>query len=268
LCHERREEGGVVTEAKGVPRDSTESAGEAALWNQDRQKFERTRLERVQASARVWLGVLTTLLGLLGSVVLFKGGALVTEVTASGPFQAILIVLVGLVFAVTVLAVIFGGQATWGGLAIATQQAGTEAAVTEAAVTLGPVARTADPRPLRRRAWFTFATSLALWSQPRGSSRRVATDDAKSSKPPWMAYRDWSLSSAERRRVYLHASRAAGVAAAGLIALLAIVAVIAGTISPVPTEVIVVHHGRLSCGPASGSKMFTGVTQVVPVSSC
>jgi hypothetical protein len=268
LCHGRREEGGVVTEANGGPGDSTESSREAERWGQDRQKFERTRLKRVQASARVWLGVLTTLLGLLGSVVLFKGGALVTGVTASGPFQAVLIVLVGLVFAVTVLAVIFGGQATWGGLAIGTQQTGTEAAVTEAAVTLGPVVRTADPRPLRRRAWFAFATSLAVWSQPRESSRRMATDDAKSSKPQWMAYRDWSLSSAERRRVYLHASRVTGVAAAGLIALLAIVAVIAGTISPVPTEVIVVHHGQLSCGPVSGSKMFTGVTQVVPVSSC
>jgi hypothetical protein len=257
-----RGEGGDVTEANGVPWDSTESAGEAKRWNQDRQKFERARLERVQASARVWLGVLTTLLGLLGSVVLFKGGALVTGVTASGPFRAILIVLVGLVFAVTVLAVIFGGQATWGGLAMPTQQSGTEAAVTLAAV-----AKPADRRPLWRRAWFTFATSLARWSQP-GSSRHATGNGAKSTKPPWMAYRDWSLSSADRRRAYLHASRAAGVAAAGLIALLAIVAVIAGTISPVPTEVIVVHHGRLSCGPVSGSKMFTGVTQVMPVSSC
>ncbi len=116
-------------------------------------------------------------------------------------------------------------------------------------------------------SWFSFAMLVALWSQPKESSRRP-TNGANSPKPAWMTYRDWSLASAERRRVYLHASRVAGVIAAGLIALLAIVAVIAGTVSPVPTEVLVVHHGRLSCGPVSEGRMFTGVTQVMTVSSC
>jgi hypothetical protein len=157
-----------MTDADDAPLDRRKTAGEAERWSRDLQKFDRTRLERVQASARVWLGVLTTLLGLLGSVVLFKGGDLVTGVTANGLFQGILIVLVGVVFAVTILAVIFGGQATWGGLAIATQQAGTEAAVLGAAgyeaslPSLGLVTRPADPRPLWRRAWFSFAALLAL----------------------------------------------------------------------------------------------------------
>lgn len=262
-----------MTDADDVQQDSRKTAGEAERWGRDLQKFDRTRLERVQASARVWLGVLTTLLGLLGSVVLFKGGDLVTGVTANGLFQGILIVLVGMVFAVTILAVIFGGQATWGGLAIATQQAGTEAAVLGAAgheaslTSEAPVTRPADPRPWWRRAWFSFAALLALSSQPKESGRGP-TKSANPPKPAWMAYRDWSLASAERRRVYLHASRFAGVIAAGLIALLAIVAVIAGTVSPVPTEVIVVHDGRLSCGPVSASLMFTGVTQVMTVSGC
>jgi hypothetical protein len=261
-----------MTDADDAPLDRRKTAGEAERWSRDLQKFDRTRLERVQASARVWLGVLTTLLGLLGSVVLFKGGDLVTGVTANGLFQGILIVLVGVVFAVTILAVIFGGQATWGGLAIATQQAGTEAAVLGAAryeaslPSLGLVTRPADPRPLWRRAWFSFAALLALSSQPK--SGRRPTQSADSPEPAWQAYKDWSLASAERRRVYLHASRFAGVTAAGLIALLAIVAVIAGTVSPVPTEVIVVHNGRLTCGPVSASRMFTGVTQVMTVSGC
>ena len=47
---------------------------------------------------------LTTLLGLLGSVVLFKGGSLVTGVTANGGFQVVLIVLVSLPQSVTQLA--------------------------------------------------------------------------------------------------------------------------------------------------------------------
>jgi hypothetical protein len=86
-------------------------------WFRAYQNWRRGRLERVQASARVWLGVLTTLLGLLGSVVLFKGGDLITGVTRNGWFQAVLIIVVGLVFASAVLALIAGGSATWGGLA-------------------------------------------------------------------------------------------------------------------------------------------------------
>jgi hypothetical protein len=85
-------------------------------WRRAYEKARRTRLERVQASARVWLGVLTTLFGLLGSVVLFKGGDLVTGVTASGWFQGVLILLVGLVLVSAILAMIAGGAATWGGL--------------------------------------------------------------------------------------------------------------------------------------------------------
>jgi protein-S-isoprenylcysteine O-methyltransferase Ste14 len=85
-------------------------------WYRAYEKARRTRLQRVQASARVWLGVLTTLLGLLGSVVLFKGGDLVTGVPANGWFQSLLILLVALVFTSAILAMIAGGAATWGGL--------------------------------------------------------------------------------------------------------------------------------------------------------
>ena len=73
-----------MADAGGIAEDRTQAAADAGRWERDRQKFEHSRLERVQASARVWLGVLTTLLGLLGSVVLLKGGDLVTDVTASG----------------------------------------------------------------------------------------------------------------------------------------------------------------------------------------
>jgi hypothetical protein len=235
-----------VADADDIPGASTQAAGQAEGWETDRQKFEHTQLERVQASARVWLGVLTTLLGLLGSVVLFKGGDLVTGVTASGLFQVILLVLVSTVFVVTVLAVIFGGQATWGGLAYAA----------------APAARPAAPRPRWLRAWFSFARAIGLWSQPKTFSRGAAAE------PRWKIYRDWSQASAERRRVYLHASRFAGVIAAGLIALLAIMAIIAGTVSPAATDVVVVHHGRVSCGPVNQSGTLTGVTQVMTVSNC
>jgi hypothetical protein len=257
-----------VTEAEG-PGNAPVSparklAGRGRRWSQDLDRFQRTRLERVQASARVWLGVLTTLLGLLGSVVLLKGGDLVTGVTDSGLFQGVLVVVVGLVFAVTVLAVIFGGQATWGGLAD---------------IPGPPDDDKAGPPPARRissghrqwwlRAWFRFAAALALNPDRARSGHRES--DETSARPPvpaWQVYRDRSLASADRRRIYLHASRAAGVIAAGLIALLAILAVIAGTVSPAPAQVIVIHHGRVGCGPVSRSMTYTGVTQVIPVTHC
>lgn len=81
-------------------------------------------------------------------------------------------------------------------------------------------------------------------------------------------YKEGSLNSADRRRALLHASRNLGVVAASLIAVLAIVATIAGTVSPAPSEVIVVYHGRFSCVPVADNAKYTGVTQVVPVNSC
>lgn len=241
-----------MADADGTEADGRQTAASAEQWNKAVQKFELAKLERVQSSARVWLGVLTTLLGLLGSVVLIKGGDLVTEVTANGAFQTILIFLVAVVLAVTVLAVIFGGQATWGGLGFATSP---------------PVPTAPDSRPRWRRAWFRVAVAIDSWS----GSKKSATGrpgDAPRADGDGAAFRDWSLASAERHTIYLHASRSAGVLAAALIALLAIVAIMAGTVSPAPSYVIVVHHGRVSCSAVTQSGTFTGVTQVVTVGNC
>jgi hypothetical protein len=191
------------------------------------------------------------LLGLLGSVVLLKGGDLVTEVTTSGLFQALLIVLVGLVFGVTVLAVIFGGQATWGGTLDPTQPADYRALIKRARWWVQP--------------WLRLTKLLAAGAEPR----RRGGGENESGLPPWKTYEEWSRRGADRCRLYLHASRAAGVTAAGLIGLLAILAVIAGTVSPAaPADVVVVHHGLITCGPVGESLRLTGVTQVVTVSKC
>lgn len=161
----------------------------------------------------------------------------------------ILIVLVGLVFAVTVIAVIYGGQATWGGLG-----------------NLPPPVGPKDDQPGWMRAWSGSANWLAMRPDRRDAEREQAEREA--GKKRWEIYKERSTTSADRRRVYLHASRTAGVIAAALIAVLAIMAVIAGTVSPALTEVIVVHHGQTNCVPASNNLKYTGVTQVVPVSSC
>ena len=203
--------------------------------------------------------MLTTLLGLLGSVVLLKGGELVTGVTDSGPLQVILIVLVGLVFAVTVIAVIYGGQATWGGLGNIPPPVGPKDDRPKDD-------QPEDDRPGWMRAWSGIANWLAMRPDRRDAEREQAEREA--GKKRWEIYKERSTTSADRRRVYLHASRTAGVIAAALIAVLAIRAVIAGTVSPALTEVIVVHHGQTNCVPASNNLKYTGVTQVVPVSSC
>jgi hypothetical protein len=91
---------------------------------------------------------------------------------------------------------------------------------------------------------------------------------AETLEASWQKYRDDTVDNADRNRLYLHASRVLGVFAAAFIAVLAIVAVVAGTVAPAPTDVIVVHHGRLICGPVGDTTKYADVTHVVPVTSC
>jgi len=248
--------------ARGDEESGSETMSEMRLWSRDLQKSQLTRLKRTQASARVWLGVLTSLLGLLGSVVLFKGGDLVTGVTSSGVLQAVLIVLVGLVLSMTVLAIIYGGQATWGGLGDAAHIDARDPGGDGIAGTR-PAGRqhAGDQKPWWLESWFDLASWLTF-------QRGRGDEPAEPANPDWRQHRDRIVATADRRRVYLHASRTTGVIAAGLIAVLAITAVIAGTVAPVPTDVMVVHDGHVTCGPTSQSHEFSGVTEVIAVSSC
>jgi hypothetical protein len=264
-----------VTDTHDVPpqvRQNIQLATADDRWNRAYEKARRTRLQRVQASARVWLGVLTTLFGLLGSVVLFKGGDLVTGVTANGWFQAALILLVGLVFVSAILAMIAGGAATWGGLDDLAPSADVVKGMAVQSTVLSAKGQTDDKRPGRQQ-FFGFFLLFALESKAdrkrlRAIPRPPGRAAAERGEAAWQIYKEGSLNSADRRRALLHASRNLGVVAASLIAVLAIVATIAGTVSPAPSEVIVVYHGRFSCVPAADSAKYTGVTQVVPVNSC
>jgi hypothetical protein len=238
---------GKPGDPEGIGHDVESASPADQEWNRDYETWRRTRLDRVQASARVWLGLLTTLLGLLGSVVLFKGGDLVTGVTASGTFQVFMIVLIVLIFAGVVLAMIAGGAATWGGLRHPAPlgDVGTDA-IAQLATTW-------------RRFFFSVFVFLAL---PPGDR------SPDSGRSPWERYKEDYENTAERSLTYLRASRKLGVGAAALIAVLASVAVIAGTVSPAPTEVIVVHHGRITCGPVSDDAKYSGITQAIPVGNC
>jgi hypothetical protein len=255
-------------------------------WRRDYEKWRRARLRRVQASARVWLGVLTTLLGLLGSVVLFKGGSLVTGITANLYWQVILIVLVSLVFATAVLAVIAGGVATWGGLkdilplapmppakesndqvaqpaASPTEEAGVPKASRSLRVLLKRVLRACRRLFIRLVLWFGSGNV-----DDRKQALKVFEDEEEEGADPWQKYMGDIVDNADRNRIYLHASRVLGVAAAVFIAVLAIVAIVAGTVAPAPSDVVVVYHGQFRCVPVGDYAKYTGVTQVISVSSC
>jgi hypothetical protein len=273
-------EAGKVTEANGAVEAGQLADSDDLGWIQDYQSWQRGRLKRVQDSAGVWLGVLTTLLGLLGSVVLFKGGDLVTGVTDNGWFQFFLILLVGLVFVSAVLALIAGGSATWGGLADIAPPDGTTGAAADKAQEQadGPHlsspdtgSNTAVDRSRLRRRWFAFW--LMFSGEPPAERERLLNMPSRrrlrvAGGPFWQQYRTVSRNSADRQRAYLHASRGLGVASAILISVLAVVAVIAGTVSPAPAEVIVIHNGQPSCVTTAASSTFAHVTQIIPVNGC
>ena len=239
------------------------------LWDRDYGKWRRARLRRVQDSARVWLGVLTTLLGLLGSVVLFKGGSLVTGVTSNGLWQTFLILLIGTVFATAVLAVVTGGVATWGGLkdippgpSSQPPSQGDKRGKWGRLLFRGVLTVAMIPGHDRKKALEVFGGEFV------GSVQDLEGSSRKDGEVSWQKYRDDIVDNADRNRIYLHASRVLGVFAAAFIALLAIVPVVAGTVAPPPSDVIVVHHGQVTCGPVGGSTKYTDVTNVVPVTSC
>jgi hypothetical protein len=133
-------------------------------------------------------------------------------------------------------------------------------------------ARTAVRRPgalaaSRATLSFTYLQAVVVPTpNPAASSAKVSPfEDLEVS---WEKYRDDIVDNADRNRLYLHASRVLGVFAAVFIAALAIVAVVAGTVAPAPSDVIVVHNGQLTCGPVVDSTKYTDVTNVVPVTSC
>jgi len=210
------------------------------LWLEDYQRFEHTRLDRVQAAAQVWLGVLTTLVGLAGSVVLIKGNALLSGLTSSLICQWVTICLIVLGFGFALLAIISGAAASWGGLS---------------AVDHGSM-------PGYRKLVFRVILRFAFDKEPMPESLAVEP------KSKAARYRDRYQRAAVSRRNLLQASRALGILTAGIIAALAVVILLEGVIAPAPTDVMVIHGGRLTCAPVGDTLQYSDVTRVVPVTGC
>ena len=120
------------------------------------------------------------------------------------------------------------------------------------------------------RKWFIRRVLQLGWISKgdREEALLVFDDQKKPKEDPWQKYMEDIVDTADRNRIYLHASRVLGVFAAFFIAALAIVAVIAGTVAPAPSDVVVVYHGRFRCVPVGDYAKYTGVTQVISVSSC
>jgi hypothetical protein len=207
-------------------------------WLKEYRRFLHTQLDRVQASAQVWLGILTTVVGLAGSVVLIKGSTLLTGLTSSRAFLWVSIGLIALGFVFALMAMIAGAAATWGGLSALDT---TEPSVREAAVF----------RPI---LFFAFDR------EPLPEFPHPSNDGAR-----WeIRYRRTAVS----RRNLLHASRTLGVITAAIVGALAVVLLLASVVAPAPTDVIVVHDGHLTCGPISNAQEYANVTRVIPVSQC
>jgi len=221
---------GMSAESKVTDEDSQ--------WLEDYYTFLHTRLDRVQAAAQVWLGVLTTLVGLASSVVLIKGSTLLTGLTSSQAFLWLSIGLIALGFVFAMLAMIGGAAATWGGLSDLE----------------------AVDSPVREGGVFRPILFFAFDKQSLPKSTESANYGAR--------WKNRIQRTAISRRNLLHASRAPGVITAGIVAALAVVLLFAGAVAPAPTDVIVVHGGHLTCGPLSTAEKFADVTRVVPVSQC
>jgi len=229
-------------DAKPAEHPSQPSEGQMAeddlRWEREREDAEHTRLARVQSSANVWLGILGTLFGLSGAVVLVKGSTAFIASAHNAWLHGIFIVLVATTFAAAILALMMGGAATWGGL-------------------VNP----ADPQPANHPVldWLIekFGThdsqeTIKSW---RGSARPT-TYKAK--------YNRW----ADRRRLYLHASRGLGIAAVFLAGIVVIWIFAAGTASQASPQIIFVHKGRMTCGTIKAAEKYSGVTQVISVTQC
>jgi hypothetical protein len=227
-------------ERRRPARRSARSRTDDRLWLEDYQRFEHTRLDRVQAAAQVWLGVLTTLVGLAGSVVLIKGNALLSGLTSSLVFQSVTICLIVLGFGSALLAIISGAAASWGGLS---------------AIGHGGMP---GYRKLAFRVILRFAFDAEQMPPP------LAVQPASKAAQ----YRDQYQRAAISRRNLLQASRALGILTAAVIAALAVVILLEGAIAPAPADIMVIHGGRLTCGPVSATLQYSDVTRVVPVTGC
>jgi hypothetical protein len=225
------------SEKDGQSISSGTENGTEEGWEQQRADAEYTRLERVQSSANVWLGILGTLFTLSGAVVLVQGSTAFIQSSNNTLLHWLLIGLVVATFVAAILALMMGSAATWGGLE--------------------------NPAALHPPLKHVLLDKLIEYFGKSEDIKRSIRDRISPS-----SYAAMYNKSADRRRVYLHYSRGIGIAAALLAGGMVIWIFIAGTISKASPDVIVVHQGRVTCAPVRNAEKYVGVTQVISVAQC
>ena len=227
---------GVVSgEAAGRGISATD---DDARWDREFEEAEHTRLERVQSAANVWLGILGTLFGLSGAVVLVKGSTAFIASAHNTLLHSVLILVVVAAFLLAILAFMMGGAATWGGLS-------------------GPA--NAEPPRHPILDWLIRnlgRSALESGIEDSGTAKREGTNRDR--------YNEW----ADQRRTYLHYSRGLGVAAAAFAGAAVIWIFVAGTMAQGSPVFMVVHQGRAACATISHAEKYKGITQVIPVAHC
>jgi hypothetical protein len=229
-------------------RTDTPDHDDAADWERDYRQFVHGRVERTQAQAQSWLGVMSTLLGLYSAVVVINHGTTINELPVGSGWRIVVYLLAVLAYGLAVSAVFYGAWATWGGLALGSNHG--EAKIQES-------------------GWFK-----RNWS-PTPHGEQMPTTGR------WKDYQKNQFDLADKLRTRLHRSRVLGSFAVFLAATLAMVVLGIGAFvqppapTPAPTSVVVVHAGRVICASIGddglarvGGQVISQATQVVVVAHC
>jgi hypothetical protein len=235
-----------------VPEDESD----AAEWRREYRQFVHGRVAQTQAQAQSWLGVMSTLLGLFSAVVVIGHGTAINELPVGTGGRGLVFVLAVVAYGLAIRAVVYGAQATWGGLG------------------LGPPPTTGEATAQKRSTPpGQEDTGFRSWWSPTPLAEQLPSDT-------WEEYRDSQLELADKLRRRLHRSRLLGVAAVLLAGILAMAVLGFGAFvhpAQAPTSVVVVHDGQVTCGSINigaggqtqvGDRVISQATQVVVVSHC
>jgi hypothetical protein len=215
-------------------------------WSEELHKFVLERFTLVQAAARFWLGTMTTLVGLFSALLVINRGESLAALSGPMGLRVGLYVTVVAIYVCAFAAVVLAAQASFGGLTLPT------------------------------------ADTPSFWRHPLKAAWRqwMPEDMEDSDTGDWKKFRELRRQRANRARKYLHRSRALGIVALVVAAILALVVLALGGFAddpPALTYVVVVHDGQVTCGALEraadgrtliGGQEYDEISQLAPVPEC
>lgn len=278
----------VSDDLQGAAGAAEPAAGDdTGQWDLDYQTFRHGRLERVQDSARQWLGTITALLGLFSAAIVVGGGNSVSDLSST--WRRVVFFAAVLVYALAFYSVGIGAAATFGGLGLRPPNVNDldsyierETGKADAAVDVARYYRNAAHRARPEQA--AAQLELALAAEQQISLRRHQVLLAQARKKQLESVRErkvlagvavvsswwhtfWGSNApngdafdyrfnyerqADKRRARLHKSRVFGILAAALSGVLAMTLLWQHTLtqSTPALSILVVHNGTVSCETA------------------